>query len=174
MYIHDMCFFVTTPEAVLNMKAEKYTSSQDAELPLIDNPCNLFYLRRAARAVSKQYGAAMKDSDVEATQFSVLFILSRSGALSITDLANKMGLDRTSMSRNLTPLQTHGYISVSDIGMTRAREVTITEIGKEALHDLMPMWRKAQAAFSERMGEADTALLIELLGRVATIGTKDC
>lgn len=157
------------------MKADNHTSSPDAEFTPIDNPCNLFYLRRAARAVSKQYGAAMKDSDVEATQFSVLFILSKSGALSITDLAHKMGLDRTSMSRNLTPLQTHGYISVSGEGMTRARarEVTITEAGKAALQDLMPMWRKAQAEFAAHMGEADTALLIELLGRVATIGAKE-
>ncbi len=154
------------------MKDDMHTSRQDTEFTPMDNPCNLFYLRRAARAVSKQYGAAMKDSAVEATQFSVLFILSKSGALSITDLAHKMGLDRTSMSRNLTPLQTHGYISVSDEGMTRAREVTITEAGKAALQDLMPMWRKAQAEFVEHMGEADTALLIELLGRVATIGAK--
>ena len=173
MYIHDVCFFVTTLEALLNMKADNHTSSPDAEFTPMDNPCNLFYLRRAARAVSKQYNAAMKDSAVEATQFSVLFILSKSGALSITDLANKMGLDRTSMSRNLTPLQTHGYISVGDDGMTRAREVTITDAGSKALQDLMPMWRKAQAEFSAHMGEADTALLIELLGRVATMGSKD-
>lgn len=155
------------------MKADNHISRPDAEFTPMDNPCNLFYLRRAARAVSKQYGAAMKDSDVEATQFSVLFILSKSGALSITDLAHKMGLDRTSMSRNLTPLQTHGYISVSDEGMTRAREVTITQAGNEALHELMPMWRKAQAEFAAHMGDADTALLIELLGRVATIGEKE-
>lgn len=154
------------------MKDDQHTSRQDAEVTPMASPCNLFYLRRAARAVSKQYGAAMKESDVEATQFSVLFILSKSGALSITDLANKMGLDRTSMSRNLMPLQTHGYISVSDEGMTRAREVTITRAGNEALHELMPMWRKAQAEFAAHMGEADTALLINLLGRVATIGTK--
>lgn len=153
------------------MKADKQLSGQTAQSTPLDTPCNLFYLRRAARAVSKQYGAAMKDSDVEATQFSVLFILSRAGALSITELANKMGLDRTSMSRNLSPLQTHGYISVSDTGTSRAREVTITQAGTAALQELMPMWRKAQAEFVEHLGEADTALLIELLGRVARIGT---
>lgn len=155
------------------MNADKLSPGQDTEFTPLDNPCNLFYLRRAARAVSKQYGAAMKASDVEPTQFSVLFILSRAGALSITDLANKMGLDRTSMSRNLTPLQTHGYICVSDAGMSRAREVTITEAGTAALQELMPMWRMAQAEFVEHMGEADTALLIELLGRVARIGARE-
>jgi DNA-binding MarR family transcriptional regulator len=152
------------------MNADKLSPGQGPDFTPLDNPCNLFYLRRAARAVSKQYGAAMKASDVEATQFSVLFILSRSGALSITDLANKMGLDRTSMSRNLMPLQTRGFIKVSDDGTTRAREVTITEAGTESLQELMPMWRKAQTEFVEHLGEADTALLIELLGRVAKIG----
>jgi DNA-binding MarR family transcriptional regulator len=154
------------------MKTDKHSSRQGTGFTPLDNPCNLFYLRRAARAVSKQYGAAMKDSPVEATQFSVLFILSRAGALSITALANKMGLDRTSMSRNLLPLQAHGYIVVSDEGMTRAREVSLTEAGSVALQELMPMWRQAQAEFAEHLGEADTALLIELLGRVATIGAK--
>ena len=107
---------------------------------------------------------------MQATQFSVLYILSVSGALSITELANKMGADRTSMSRNLIPLQTQGFISVADDVGGRAREVTITAAGESVLHEVMPMWRNAQTEFTEHMGEEDTALLIKLLARVARIG----
>jgi DNA-binding MarR family transcriptional regulator len=76
------------------------------------------------------------------------------------------------MSRNLLPMQAHGLVSLRAEGATRAREVTITEAGRVALEHLMPLWRQAQSEFVEHLGEADTALLIELLGRVATIGSK--
>jgi len=155
------------------MKADAQESSQDAQSRPIDMPCNLFYLRRAARAVSKQYGAAMKGSGLQATQFSVLYILSKSGAFSITELASKMGMDRTSMSRNLTPLQSQRLISVAAEGVSRTREIAITEAGKTLLNELMPQWRQAQAEFVAHMGEADRAVLIDLLARVATIGAKD-
>lgn len=147
-------------------------AQQSAGYTPADSPCNLFHLRRAARAVSRQYGAVMKSTDAQAPQFSVLFILSRAGALSITELASKMGMDRTSMSRNLQPMQAHGLISLGAEGAARAREVTITQAGRAALDELMPLWRQAQAEFVEHLGEADTALLIALLSRVATIGSK--
>jgi DNA-binding MarR family transcriptional regulator len=147
----------------------KNMQMQDASLAPLESPCNLFYLRRAARAVSRQYSAVMKDSGLQATQFSVLFILNHSGSLSITELANKMGLDRTSMSRNLNPLQQQGLVSVADEGLNRTRAVTITASGKKVLIKVLPLWQQAQAKFIEYMGQADTTLLIELLGRASKI-----
>ncbi len=138
-----------------------------------DSPCNLFYLRRAARAVSRQYDAIMKDGGAHAPQFSVLFVLSVAGGISITELAQKMGMDRSSMSRNLQLLQTQGLIELSGEGSVRARQVTLTPAGHEALQTLLPLWREAQSDFIAHLGEADTALLISLLGRVAQIDTKD-
>ena len=138
-----------------------------------DSPCNLFFLRRAARAVSRQYDAIMKDGGAHAPQFSVLFVLSVAGGISITELAQKMGMDRSSMSRNLQLLQTQGLIELSGEGSVRARQVTLTPAGHEALQTLLPLWREAQSDFIAHLGEADTALLISLLGRVAQIDTKD-
>lgn len=137
-----------------------------------DSPCNLFYLRRAARAVSRQYDAIMKDGGAHAPQFSVLFVLSVAGGISITELAQKMGMDRSSMSRNLQLLQTQGLIELSGEGSVRARQVTLTPAGHAALQTLLPLWREAQAEFITHLGEADTALLISLLERVAQIEPK--
>ena len=81
-------------------------------------------------------------------------------------------MDRTSMSRNLLPMQAHGLISVGAEGAARARDVSITEAGRAALADLMPMWRQAQSEFVDHLGEADTALLISLLQRVSTIDAR--
>jgi len=144
----------------------------DASITPMESPCNLFFLRRAARAASRQYSAAMKSSGLQGTQFSLLFILNRAGPLSITALANNMGLDRTSLSRNLTPLQHKGLISVADKGSSRTRAVTITDEGKKALDDALPLWRQAQAEFIEHMGQSDTATLITLLRRVSTVDSE--
>jgi DNA-binding MarR family transcriptional regulator len=134
-----------------------------------DSPCNLFYLRRAARAVSRQYEAIMKAGGAHAPQFSVLFVLSVAGGLSITELAQKMGMDRSSMSRNLQPLQAQGLISIGDEGTARARQVSLTTTGHAVLQELLPLWRQAQSAFIAQLGEQDTAQLIALLGRVAQL-----
>ena len=138
-----------------------------------DSPCNLFYLRRAARAVSRQYEAIMKAGGAHAPQFSVLFVLSVAGGLSNTELAQKMGMDRSSMSRNLQLLQTQGLIEVSGDGSVRARQVRLTAAGQAVLQDLLPLWREAQSAFIARLGEEDTAQLITLLGRVARLGPDE-
>jgi DNA-binding MarR family transcriptional regulator len=147
----------------------KRTAALSSSITPIDSPCNLFYIRRAARAVSRQYSLVMKVSGLQGPQFSVLSILNISGPQSISDLAAKMGLDRTSMSRNLIPLQKAGLIFIGDEGWHRVREVSLTEEGRQTLSNAMPMWQQAQAHFIEHMGQEDTALLIALLRRAASI-----
>jgi len=144
----------------------------DSSITPMESPCNLFFLRRAARAVSRQYSAALKSSGLQGTQFSVLFILNSAGSLSITELANNMGLDRTSMSRNLNPLRQQGFISVADEGWHRTRAVSITSEGKKALRKALPLWRQAQADFIEHMGQSDTKVLISLLRQASTVDVE--
>lgn len=151
------------------MMKSKSVEPLDSSMTLVDSPCNLFFLRRAARAVSRQYGAVMKSTGLQPTQFSVLFILNRSGSLSITELANKMGLDRSSMSRNLAPLQKEGLISLADEDLQRARAVNLTSRGRIVLDEALPLWRQAQATFIDHMGSEDTAVLIELLKRASVV-----
>ena len=133
----------------------------------LERPCNLFFLRRAARAVTKQYTAHMKASGIQPTQFTVLHTLSESGPLSISSLANQMGLDRTSMSRTVTPLQKEGLITVSAEGWRRTREVAITPEGEQVLQQTIPLWNEAQAFFLQQMGEEDTDSLTRLLEKVS-------
>jgi DNA-binding MarR family transcriptional regulator len=138
-----------------------------------DGPCNLFFLRSAARAVSRQYSAVMKGCGLQPNQFSLLFILANSGPLSITELAGKMDLDRTSMSRNLSPLKKQGLIAVAEEGWHRTRAVSITVEGAAVLHKGMPLWRQAQREFAAHMGQADTAALMALLMRASVIPAQD-
>jgi DNA-binding MarR family transcriptional regulator len=144
-----------------------HDSPADSVLPPKDSPCNLFFLRSAARAVNRQYSAVMKGSGLQPNQFSLLFILNLAGPLSITELAGKMELDRTSMSRNLSPLKKLGLIEIAEEGWHRTRAVSLTAKGESVLQKAMPLWRQAQHDFAEQMGLEDTATLMALLKRAS-------
>jgi DNA-binding MarR family transcriptional regulator len=154
-------------------QAVMMTSKQDRPLDTgqqpLDGPCNLFFLRSAARAVNRQYAAVMKDCGLHPNQFSLLFILDKTGPLSITELASKMQLDRTSMSRNLNPLNKQGLISIAEEGWHRTRAVSLTAEGSAVLQKGMPLWKQAQREFAGHMGQADTAALMALLIKASAI-----
>ena len=84
-----------------------------------------------------------------------------------------MDLDRTSMSRNLSPLKKQGLIAVAEEGWHRTRAVSITAEGAAVLHKGMPLWRQAQREFAAHMGQADTAALMALLMRASVIPAQD-
>ncbi|WP_233383441.1 MarR family winged helix-turn-helix transcriptional regulator [Methylobacterium sp. C25] len=101
------------------------------------------------------YDEALKPVDLRITQFSVLRTLSRLGPVSVTRLAAETALDRSTMGRNLDPLERRGLVRL-DVGETDQREriVHLTEIGTSAIEKALPYWREAQAQLSEAMGPA--------------------
>lgn len=155
------------------MMTSKQDRPADSDQQVRDGPCNLFFLRSAARAVNRQYAAAMKDCGLHPNQFSLLFILDKTGPLSITELAGKMQLDRTSMSRNLNPLKKQGLIAIAEEGWHRTRAVSLSAEGAAVLQKGMPLWRQAQREFAGHMGQADTAALMALLIKASAIPTQD-
>lgn len=155
------------------MMTSKQDRPADSNQQPPDGPCNLFFLRSAARAVNRQYAAVMKDCGLLPNQFSLLFILDKTGPLSITELAAKMQLDRTSMSRNLNPLNKQGLISIAEEGWHRTRAVSLTAEGAAVLQKGMPLWRQAQREFAGHIGQADTAALMALLIKASSIPAQD-
>ncbi|MCE4223839.1 MarR family transcriptional regulator [Methylobacterium sp. C25] len=120
-----------------------------------DKPCLCSTLRRITRSVTATYDEALKPVDLRITQFSVLRTLSRLGPVSVTRLAAETALDRSTMGRNLDPLERRGLVRL-DVGETDQREriVHLTEIGTSAIEKALPYWREAQAQLSEAMGPA--------------------
>ncbi len=75
------------------------------------------------------------------------------GAVSIQTLAREMGLDRTTLGRNLQPLERDGLVTVEvDDLDRRGRSIALTELGRARLTEAYPFWRNAQSSFSERYG----------------------
>lgn len=112
--------------------------------------CNCFSLRRAARAVTRQYAETMRESGLQATQYSILGLLSSGKSRSISELADDLGLERTSMSRTLRPMAREGLITLSEEGFRRKRTVEVTSAGRARYEECLPLWRTAQARFAQK------------------------
>ena len=72
---------------------------------------------------------------------------------SMTDLAGHMGLDRTTLIRNLKPLEREGIVSLSNEGYRRARSVEITDKGVEIMAKALPRWQAVQDKLKQELGE---------------------
>jgi len=135
--------------------------------------CLCFNLRKAARAVTQLYDAALEPAGLRATQFSLLAVLDgrdgRDGrdAVTITDLARAMVMDRTTLTRNLRPLEKQGLVAIAPGDDRRTREVSLTRRGRRTLTRATPRWRHAQTGMLDALGDRRARrLLDELSGAI--------
>ncbi len=116
--------------------------------------CACFKVRQASRQITKAYGETMRPLGLKATQFTMLTAAALSdGRVSLTDLAEKLGMDRSTFSRNLGPLEREGLVELCDGGFGRARAVRLTEAGWERYGEAVPRWRGAQDNLKAALGE---------------------
>lgn len=106
--------------------------------------CKCWALRRASRAVTQHYEASLRGSGLRATQFTLLAILTQTGPLPLSELAAQLGLERTSLTRNLRPLEKKGYVSTVADDDQRVRRIAITKKGETAAMAALEAWKKAQ------------------------------
>src|SRR5215472_7862470 len=92
--------------------------------------CACLKVRMAARAVTRAYDSALRPIGLRATQLSILVAVAIDGAISIAALAEFLGMDRTTLTRNLRPLQKQGLIAIGPEGWRRSRVLEITTKGK--------------------------------------------
>ena len=115
--------------------------------------CACFKSRQAARLITRAYDEALKPTGLKTTQFSLLTaVVYAQGALTLTDLAEHLGMDRTTLSRNLRPLERRGLITISAEGYRRSRHVDITPAGERLLAEAVPLWRRAQQQLKSSIG----------------------
>ena len=140
-----------------------------------DPPCACITLRRAARAATAAYDAALAPSGLRITQFSILRKLARLGPLPVTRLAAEAALDRSTMGRNLNPLERRGLVRI-EVGNVDQREhvAYLTAAGEAAIEAALPYWRKAQKRIAALVQPAAIGELADQLdggGRVSRILT---
>ena len=136
--------------------------TKNGKIDLADCPsCVSFNIRKAMRAVSQHYDQIMAPSGLRGTQFTILTVLSRAGDLTITELANFLVMERTTLTRNLKPLEKEGYLKVlPGLQDSRTRRVNVTNLGKKAQKAAMPYWQKAQDEMVNYLGKANAKQFI--------------
>ncbi len=124
--------------------------------------CICTNLRRAARAISQLYDEALTDTGIKITQFSLLRSIQRNEPAPINALAEEMELDRTTLARNLRPLEREGLIALSAGNDKRVVEVALTRSGRAAVAHASPLWAKAQQDLAKRLGAKRVEQLREI------------
>ncbi len=128
-----------------------------------DTPCTCAMLRRTARRLTQAYDRVLKPSGLRLTQYSLLANVSRAGGLSITELAARLEMDRTTLTRNLGPLEKAGWLRVLPGADLRSRAVEITPAGRRLFEEARPLWQAAERDLRRRMGQEESQALRNLL-----------
>ena len=130
--------------------------------------CVCLAVRQAARHVTQFYDQFLASSGLRATQFSILARLRRLGPLSINALAAELVMDRTTLGRNILPLEREGLIDVVPGKRDRrSKELQLSEAGAERLRSAAKGWAQAQSEFEAAFGSRRTKDLRALLHTVA-------
>ena len=130
--------------------------------------CNCLAVRQAARHVTQFYDQFLAPAGLRTTQFSILAKLRRLGPMTISALAADLVMDRTTLGRNLQPLEREGLVAVvQGRADRRSREIRLTDAGAERLRTAVEGWVKAQAGFEAAFGKQRSAELRAMLHAVA-------
>jgi DNA-binding MarR family transcriptional regulator len=122
-----------------------------AKLNDVSESCVCLHARMTARAVTRAYDQALAPLGLEATQFTLLGAIMGDPEKSITALADRLALERSSLSRNLKLLQARGLIASSGV-RGRAASFMVTPAGETLLAEALPVWSKVQRDSEDAMG----------------------
>ena len=137
------------------------------DTPTRTQDCICLAVRQAARHVTQSYDQFLAPAGLRTTQFSILAKLKRKGPMTINALAAELVMDRTTLGRNILPLERDGLISIEPLASDRrSKALHLTKAGDKRLEPARTGWVKAQARFESSFGGKRTSELRELLHAV--------
>ena len=129
-------------------------------------------LRKACRVVTQMYAEALKPTGLQKTQFTMLVTVGIMGQSAVSDLAEVLVMDQTTVTRNLNLLKKQALIEMIPGEDRRIRLVTLTTQGEEVLMQALPLWEQAQANMLNKLGSEKAGQLLELLSEVVMISQE--
>jgi len=130
--------------------------------------CAANHTRMAARTITRAYDQALQPCGLRVTQFTILVALTKTAFDSITEMADQLALERSSLSRNLDRLEKQGLVRLTKSG--RSQTIEINDAGREKLEEAYPLWREAQDKVEDVIGEEDWSDARSLLRSLAKTG----
>lgn len=117
-------------------------------------------LQKTARAVSRMYAEHMRPAGLTRAQFPILGVLAAIGPLAMSEIATRLYMERTTLTRHLKPLEEAGFVErPSSEDDARVRLVAITAAGRRKLRQAERLWSKAQQDMLARYGEENWQVL---------------
>ena len=120
----------------------------------------------AARAVTREYDEVLRPAGLRSTQFTILVAASFADGIPLNRLAAMIGLERTTLTRNLAVIEREGLIRVENVDR-RTRNVVITSKGSARLDNALPLWAQAQRKLRTRLGEQGWSITQNTLTKLA-------
>ena len=138
---------------------------------LTECSCNM--IRKSARKITQFYESGLREAGIKPTQFTILATLANTGPVQLTQLADRLLLERTGLTRNLNVLERNGWVQLhTGVEDSRQRIVSLSEKGYEQLDHAIPFWKKAQKTITKEMGQDAIAGLRKTLNEMTEIVTE--
>jgi DNA-binding MarR family transcriptional regulator len=135
-------------------------------------PCACSQVRRLSRKLSSLYDALLSPEGMSITQYSLLANIEPTGQLSHAVLAEKVGMDRTTLTRNLRPLTRAKWVAAATGKDRRQHLLQLTAAGRRKLVRSLPLWEEAQRQFLSQIGTESLQELRALLTSAESAVTK--
>lgn len=136
----------------------------------INAECCCFNLRKVTRAVTQLFDRYLEPADIRATQFTLLLELaSAGGSKTLTEMAEDLVMDRTTLTRNLKPLEKAELITTLKLVDKRTKGYILTEKGRSSIETGVPLWKKAQQQIVGQLGDTRYMQLLKELNMVRSL-----
>lgn len=175
MYVHFAPPFSILPCTARQLRVDANTSVktnfQDAARKIADE-CTCMRVRQTSRTLSRIYDENLRRAGLQISQLTALVAVARFGeaGAGMGKMAQVLGMDRTTLTRNLLPLEKAGLLRVArDPADARARIVLLTKPGQRAIEKAFPLWEKSQKRVRDLVGVRQARDLHHRLARLLAV-----
>jgi MarR family transcriptional regulator, organic hydroperoxide resistance regulator len=130
-------------------------------------PCLCAAIRKAGRVLTRKYDRYLKASGLKITQFSMLANIARNPGITVSELAKKLFMDQTTVTRNLRVLEKSGYVRLeAEATDYRIKRILVSHMGMAKMDEARPLWEKAQLEMDRVLGRKNIDGLLGSLNKI--------
>lgn len=131
-------------------------------------------LKRASRTVGRRYDEALQPVDLTNGQFATLATVAVFQPIPVQLLAERLSMDRTTLTAALRPLERRSLLSIVPDRMDRrTRNINLTDDGRKLLQEATPLWKKVQGRITREMGTAGLPVFRAQLAQLSRVCVGD-
>jgi DNA-binding MarR family transcriptional regulator len=131
--------------------------------------CMGLHVRRASRIMTQRYDAAFRSVGLAPTQFTLLVAIHLLEPVAITQLAQELFTDQTTITRNIKLLERRGLVAIKPGDDRRIKLASLTAEGQAVLEQALPLWEQVQTEVKQHFGEEKWQTLLSLLSDVKNV-----